>query len=286
MKDQVIVNQPKKKKGKKIKADTVVSILLDMSGSMAGIQEATREGLNGYLDTLRNDSKNTDEVLVTITVFDATTEYGSGWARANRLVPRINTLFNLVPLSKIPKITREHYAPEGGTPLYDAIGEVISRTDEALRGVKGKPDVLFVMITDGEDLHSTNLTDKDAKLLIEEKQGAGWTPVYLGANQNAWLVSSKLGVAAGSTKSYAATNQGVANDVFRDLGVRTSAHRTAKGFVYSSHNADAGTYSTESFFEGDDNNIDEIVEKMKEGALNIQGNKDTKEEEKKDGDKA
>ncbi len=285
MKDQVIANKPKKQRRKKIKADTVVSILLDMSGSMASIQEATREGLNGYLDTLRNDNKNTDEVLVSITVFDCGVEYSGGmWS--NQTVNRINTIFNLVPLSDIPKITRDHYAPSGGTPLYDAMGEVINRTDESLRGIKGNPDVLFVIITDGEDLHSTQLTDKDAKLLIEEKQGKGWTPIYLGANQDAWKVSGMLGISRGSTKSYAATNEGVKQDVFQDLGTRTHAHRMAKGAVYSANFADAGTYSTNAFFEGDDDDVEGIVEEMTKGALDTQASADTEEKEKSKGNNA
>lgn len=277
MKDQVI----KSKKQPKIKADTVVSILVDMSGSMSGIQEATREGLNGYLGTLRSDHKNTDDVLVSITVFDTKPDYGQGWGHT--LKSRINTIFNLVPLSDIPTITREHYSPDGGTPLYDAIGETINRTDEALCGVRGKPDVLFVIITDGEDLHSQKLTDKDAKLLIEEKQGAGWTPVYLGANQNAWAISNKLGISANSTKSYVATNEGMKQDVFHDLGTRTHAHRTAKHAVYSANVASAGTYSTRSFFAGDDNDVDQIVEEMTKGAVDAKASGDTEE---KEGDKA
>ena len=279
MKDQVIINQ-KPKRRKKIKADTVVSILLDKSGSMSSIQSATREGLNGYLNTLREDNKNTDEVLVSITVFDTVSVYGGSWS--NRLENRIVTIFDMVPLSEIPEITEEHYRPDGGTPLYDAIGETISRTDEALLGVKGKPDVLFVIITDGEDLHSSQLTDKDAKCLIEEKQGAGWTPIYLGANQDAWAVSGKLGIAAGSTKAYAATNEGVQDDVFKDLGVRTHAHRVAKHAIYSANVASAGTYTTNAFFEGDDDDVDGIVESMTRGAMDMQAKKE-EEKEKPEG---
>lgn len=278
MKDQVI-----KKSNKSLKADTVVSVVLDMSGSMAGIASATREGLNSYLDSLRDDKNNTDEVLVSLTVFDSGIEYGRGLYQHTH-VPRINTIFSLVPLSSIPVITEEHYGPSGGTPLYDAIGAVIERTDEALMGVAGKPDVLLVIITDGDDNTSTKLTDKDAKILIEQKQGCGWTPVYLGANQDSWAVARKMGISAGSTKSYEATDEGIKGDVFRDLGTRTQAHRTAKSFNYAANNIVGGTYATDAFFAGDDNNVGNIVEEMTKGASGVQANADT--EEKKEGDKA
>lgn len=278
MKDQVI-----KKSNKSLKADTVVSVVLDMSGSMSGIASATREGLNSYLDSLRDDKNNTDEVLVSLTVFDSGVEYGGGLYQHTH-VPRINTIFSLVPLSSIPVITEEHYAPSGGTPLYDAIGAVIEHTDEALMGVAGKPDVLLVIITDGDDNTSSRLTDVDAKILIEQKQGCGWTPVYLGANQDSWAVARKMGISIGSTKSYAATNDGMKQDVFHDLGTRTNAHRSAKGAVYASNAVSAGTYSTDAFFAGDDNNVEQIVEGMTKGATGVQANADT--EEKKEGDKA
>lgn len=258
MKDQKIVNQPTKK----IKADTIVSVVLDMSGSMSGIAAATREGLNAYLNSLKEDDKNTDEVLVSVTVFDS--EYDWNAARVHQ--PRINTIFNLEPLSKLPEITTEHYHPDGGTPLYDAIGVVAERTDEALKGVEGKPDVLLVVITDGDNNTSERFSREDIKVLIEQKQAQGWTPVYLGANQNAWAVGGGLGISRGSTRSFAATGAGISNDVFTSLGTRTTAHRMAKKAVYSSADASAkdlvGSYHTNDFFAGDDDKLEEIVEGM------------------------
>ncbi len=268
MKDQAITpktKQSKKTKVKKIKADTIVSIVLDMSGSMSGIAAATREGLNAYLNSLREDSKNNDEVLVSITVFD------SGWERGSYTqVPRINTIFNLTPLSEVPEITVEHYQPNGGTPLYDAIGAVVERTDEALKRVKGKPDVLLVIITDGEENSSRKLSSNDAKVLIEEKQGKGWTPVYLGANQDSWAVSQTLGISAGSAVNFAASNQGVQDQVFKKLGARTTAHRMAKSAVYGSSGAESrglvGSYTTNNFFAGDDEDLEGMVAEMTKGA--------------------
>ena len=266
MKDQKITPKPAKTKKRKIKADTIVSVVLDMSGSMTRLAAATREGLNAYLDSLRQDSENTDEVLVSVTVFDSMWESGS-----YDQIPRINTIFNLEPLSKLPEITQEHYNPEGGTPLYDAIGATVERTEEALKGVKGNPDVLLVIITDGENNTSKKLTRENAKVLIESKQGAGWTPVYLGANQDAWAVSEGLGISRGSAKSYSATVGGVKDEVFKDLGVRTHSHRLAKRAVYRSANADEdngllGTYTNTSFFSGEDGNVEDIVAEMTKGA--------------------
>ena len=280
MKDQKIVKSSKTRQ-KKIKADTIVSIVLDMSGSMSRLADATREGLNTYLDSLREDNKNTDEVLVSLTVFDSDMDYSKGYGD-DAIIPRIKTIFNLEPLSKVPVITEEHYKPEGGTPLYDAIGAVVERTDEALKGVKGNPDVLLVIITDGYNNTSRKLSSNDAKVLIEHKQGKGWTPIYLGANQDAWAVSEKLGISSGSIKTYSANVAGVRDDVFKSLGSRTQAHRMAKCAVYASANADArglaGSYTTTDFFAGSDDNLEEMLEGMTASAS--LGGEETKEDDK------
>lgn len=250
MKDQKVTSKPTKK----IKADTIISVLMDMSGSMAHLTNATLEGLNSYLETQRKD-KSSDEVVVSITVFD------SSWNEVH-----VTTPFNLVPLSELPEITTKHYHPRGGTPLYDAIGTVVERTEKALEGIEGNPDVLLVIITDGEENSSLSLSQKDAKVLIENKQGEGWTPVYLGANHDAWQAGNSLGIAAGNTQTYAATVAGVKDTVFKDLGVRTSAHRKAKSALYGSSGAKSsgllGSYRTDSFFAGDSENMDEIVSEM------------------------
>ena len=274
MKDQAIVSKPQRTR-KKIKADTIISVVLDMSGSMSHLAAATREGLNTYLNEQREGD---DKVLVNVTVFDS--EYD--WNHAREHKPRINTIFNLTPIEDVPQITAEHYRPDGGTPLYDAIGVVVERTEEALDGVRGNPDVLLVIITDGDNNTSTRFTREDIKALIEKKQGQGWTPVYLGANQDAWSVSEGLGIARGSAKTYSANVAGVRDQVFKDLGTRTHAHRMSKKAFYESHDAGerglVGSYHTTDFFAGEDGNLEDIVAGMTASA-SLGGEDDKKDED-------
>ena len=239
MKDQKVVETSESKKH----VDTVVHVILDMSGSMGKIAQATRDGLNNYIESLKKD-KVDDVTLVSVTVFDADWGYGQG------STSRIDTVIDSMPLDDVPTITDQHYVPRGGTPMYDAIGETVERTDKALAGFSGEPEVLLVIITDGDENQSNRFTQSDIKALIEQKEGLGWSTIYLGANQNAWAVGSALGIQAGNTKSYQASNAGIQDDVFGAVADATMCYRSMK---VSAKLAGVGDgYTTSAFFaEGD-----------------------------------
>ena len=235
MKNQQVVETPK------LKADTLVRVILDMSGSMSRIASATREGLNTYIQSLKDD-KSDDTVLVSLTVFDS-----EGWV--SDVVVHIDTVLDMVPLADVPEITEEHYKPRGGTPMYDAIGTVVQDTERALSGIEGNPEVLLVIITDGDENTSQTFKQGQIKTLLETKEGDGWSAIYLGANQDAWAVGSSLGINAGNVKAYAATVEGIQGDVFASVANATTAYRSAK---LSAKSIGAGEdFVTRSFFAGD-----------------------------------
>ena len=235
MKNQKIVETPK------TKADTLCHILLDMSGSMRGIASATREGLNNYINTMKED-KSDDIVLVSVTVFDS-----EGWH--GDLTVHIDTIMDMVPLADVPEITEEHYKPRGGTPMYDGIGKVVGRTESALEGIEGSPEVLLVIITDGDENTSKEFKQHEIKALLETKEGQGWSTIYLGANQDAWAVGSSLGINAGNVKAYSATVAGIKNDVFGAVADATIGYRAMKSEAKLAGDGDG--YTTKSFFAGD-----------------------------------
>lgn len=231
MKNQQIVETPK------TKADTLCRIILDMSGSMSRIASATREGLNTYLQSLKDD-KSDDVVLVSVTVFDS-----EGWV--SNVAVHIDTVLDMVPLADVPEITEEHYKPRGGTPMYDAIGTVVQDTERALEGIEGNPEVLLVIITDGDENTSQTFKQCQIKTLLETKEGQGWSTIYLGANQDAWAVGNSLGINVGNVKTYAATVEGIKNDVFASVANATSNYRAAK---LSARAIGAEDFTTKSFF--------------------------------------
>src|ERR1700692_92901 len=87
----------------------------------------------------------------------------------------------------------EHYVPRGNTPLYDAIGECIRRTDP-----KGRAAIVLV-ITDGEENASSEFTRESVKTLLKEKESEGWTFAFLGADIDSYAVGGSVGVSPSNT---------------------------------------------------------------------------------------
>jgi len=160
-----------------------VSFILDETGSMQTVKEATISGFNEYIDTLAKD-KASENVLFTLTKFNAN---------------KIDIVLNNVEISKVPHLTGETYRPTDLTPLYDAIGKTIN----SLGGLKGKKQhVLVVIQTDGLENASKEYDRKKIFDMINEKKDKGWAFIFLGADQDAYIVSESIGVSRGNTMSY------------------------------------------------------------------------------------
>jgi hypothetical protein len=82
---------------------TIVSFILDRTGSMAAIKDETLGGFNAYLDTL--ESEVGDLIEFTLLQFDSQS---------------IDTLCVGAKLSDVKRLTPETYQPRAYTPLIDA----------------------------------------------------------------------------------------------------------------------------------------------------------------------
>jgi len=73
------------------------------------------------------------------------------------------------------KITTKELSPRGMTPLYDAIGRIVSLAE------KDKPGkAVIVIMTDGEENSSTEMDKKAAKAALDRVRAKGWEVVFLG----------------------------------------------------------------------------------------------------------
>lgn len=240
MKDLKVVSKSQQKRKavqKDLKADTIIHLLVDASGSMSGITADTLGGINGFI---KEQKEEEGRVLVTMSFFDSE----GTW---HEPVLRIQRPFEIVDLHDIPEVTCHHYKAQGGTPLRDAMGHSIQHTDNTLARVKKakKTDVLFVVITDGGENTSQEFSDRAIKAMVEEREGRGWTFVYMGADQDSWAETSNLGFQVGNVRNY--TKADIQQDAFGNLANATRVMRTtsadlkAKGLV-------AEAYSTTSYF--------------------------------------
>jgi hypothetical protein len=177
-----------------------VSVVLDETGSMNSVLDATISGYNEYIGKLR---KSKGKILLSLTKFDSN---------------KIEHVFNGEDIKNVPDLNKDTYRPGAMTPLYDAIAHTIKETETKLCSLRVKPKVLFVIITDGEENSSREFTREKVNEMIKTMTTKKWSFVYLGANQDAWAVGSLLGIAKGNTLNF--NTQKIAQ-TFAVLGTRS-----------------------------------------------------------------
>jgi|JI10StandDraft_1071094.scaffolds.fasta_scaffold01299_16 hypothetical protein len=166
------------------KPSTIVTMLLDRSGSMGAVRDATIEAFNAYLAGLKAEHEAT--ILLNHIQFDSID------------LIKVHTA---APISGVPDLTRETYKPQGGTPLIDAACKTIHAVAAQ---VSDRPDtkVVICIQTDGEENCSREFGWAQLVDLVKEKTALGWQFNFLGAGLDAYAQGSKMGIAAGSTMSY------------------------------------------------------------------------------------
>lgn len=170
-------------KAKKSKKVTVVSLLLDATGSMMDIKDATVSGLNEYISNLKADKKNKYEFNLI--------EFNSSWTKK---------VFVAADIQEVPVIKDQDYVLAGLTPLIDACMKIILATEEAVKG--RDVNVLVTFQTDGAENCSSQYTRADLALKIKEMEGKGWVFQYIGAGIDAYAEARKIGIADSHTVSY------------------------------------------------------------------------------------
>lgn len=176
-----------KAKAKTRAQSAVITMVVDESGSMGHLAQATMAGFNEYVETLKKDLVGAPAYFSAIT-FDSR---------------GIRKLQVGAPLKDAITLSPENYQPTGGTPLLDAVGKAMLATDEVM--AKTKADKAIVVIqTDGEENASVEFTLPVLKMSIETRQGQGWQFVFIGAGINAFNDAVKMGIDTVNTMSYRA----------------------------------------------------------------------------------
>lgn len=157
--------------------------ILDKSGSMSGFESDTIGGYNSVLT--ENKGKNSKTYITTILFNDET-----------------SLLHNREPIAKVSNLTLDDYPVGGYTALLDAIGEGIEKMRENRKVTKNN-NVLFVIITDGQENSSRKYSSAKIKAMIKSAEMEDkWDFIFLGANIDAISEAENIGIKSSNATGY------------------------------------------------------------------------------------
>ncbi|MBQ4306847.1 MAG: VWA domain-containing protein [Bacteroidales bacterium] len=170
-------------------------IILDESGSMSSIYNATLASMNEVLSGIRKNQEEFPDQrhYVTIVTFE-----GSG-------IEGVKTRRDRVPIETVAPFTEKDYRPGGCTPLYDAMGKTLNELEGMIRP---EDKVMATVITDGMENSSQEYSGRIIKNLVSRLRQKGWVLAYIGANQDSIEVARDLNI--GNALNFAATPTGMA----------------------------------------------------------------------------
>ena len=153
-------------------------IVLDASGSMYSIRNEAIAGVVETVQTIRTaQADNADqEQLFSLVVFNGA---------------RIATVYDRMPISKVPDFNEKDYQTTDNTPLYDAMGDAITNLQ---RYIDENDNALVTIITDGYENASVEWNHQRITQLVDDLKKKNWLFTYIGANQDALAVARDMGI--------------------------------------------------------------------------------------------
>ncbi len=179
---------------------THVFALLDKSGSMTDRANEVIGGFNEYID---EQKKVEGETKLTLAFFNTS----------------MNVVCNDIYLEQFNKLDNTNYTTIGGTALNDSLVDLIRQAELK---VNKDDNVIFIIITDGEENSSRRFSKSDVKKLVESHQELGWVFIYLAANIDAFAEAQNYGFKETHTSGYDATRDGGTTMAYAAASMATS----------------------------------------------------------------
>lgn len=158
-------------------------ILLDRSGSMVPLWVEALSSINAYVKKLAEGKIDTG---VTLAVFDS--EDGL----------QFDVIRDRITPSTWREVTSDDACPRGMTPLNDAVGKIVN-----LAKAGNYDKVAIIIMTDGQENSSRELSVEQAKSLLDDVRKLGWQVIFLGANFDNASQAASYGAVRGQTLSSA-----------------------------------------------------------------------------------
>lgn len=216
-----------------MKPRTKVHILLDASSSMWSQKNQTVDAINTYVKGLKDSKVNGD---ITLTTFAGVTPGAVVFGLVNQHdYMRTERLRSNVKISAWENLGQSEYAPNGSTPLYDAVGYIMSDL------IAEKPErAVIVIVTDGAENSSQKFNNTSAKALLDAGRAFGWQVVFLGVEWNAMVQAEALGIRRDSVLNN--SRAGLARGMAATAAATASYAATGQSMVYSAEDRKAAGF--------------------------------------------
>lgn len=186
-------------------------ILLDRTGSMSSIWDEALGSVNAYADTLFKPGGGAPagaDDRITLAVFD------------HQAGLQFDVLRKAVPAAAWRPVTSQEASPRGMTPLFDAVARLV-----ALAEADNPQKAILVIMTDGEENASREVTRDGAKAALARAEAKGWEVVFLGAEFAKFNDAEAIGVLRGKTMAMSKENL---DRTMRNLASKSRAYFSAE----------------------------------------------------------
>ncbi|MEO0883305.1 MAG: vWA domain-containing protein [Pseudomonadota bacterium] len=181
-------------------------ILLDRTGSMSDIWDEALSSVNAYAKSVGEEADGETDIdtVVNLAVFDA--QEGL----------QFDVLRRGVEAERWTEVTNDEAHPRGMTPLFDAIGRIVALAES------DAPDkAVLVIMTDGLENASREMTGDGAKAALDRARDRGWEVVFLGAEFANFSDAESVGVSSGKSIAVGSQQFGV---TMERLGKKSRAY--------------------------------------------------------------
>ncbi len=191
-------------------------IILDESGSMQSIKKTIMNGFNEVVQTIKSVALEYPEQEHTVS-FVSFNSSGIKKIHENSKIELLN------------QIDERSYQPNGGTPLFDAMGASFFNLNWIIEKENPKNyNVLVTILTDGEENASKEHTAQSIKEIIELYKSKNWTFTYIGANHDVNMFASRISIE--NVMKFETNEEDMQRMFMRDRDARVNYSRKIRNF--------------------------------------------------------
>ncbi len=166
-------------------------VIIDESGSMWHLQEAVKNGVNQTFATIKKAGEDYDTSQIhflSVVTFNMQHKFMDSIVGPSVC---INELFPMSLINGIPDSINYH--PNGGTPLYDAIGISVNKLYNTIKDDENSVAVVTIL-SDGYENASREYTCDSIRKLVLDLTEKGWSFSYMGSAHDVKRAASAIGI--------------------------------------------------------------------------------------------